>query len=175
MEHGLDQTLLSYGVDETAMRKCERRPSKERLRKLLDVVPETHRAFLRNLQSSVEYADIFVLHAWWPPDTSDQDPPLAEQIARNPTTRQSIIWGRYTEPEIYGPKVWKRTGLFGHTAVMNYTACMVSGRNIPIRGPNMVLLDTGVALSPLGRLTAYCVETRTFLQVDREGNVVEDL
>jgi hypothetical protein len=103
------------------------------------------------------------------------EPPLAEQISRNPTTRQSIIWGRYTEPEIYGPKVWKRTGLFGHTAVMNYTACMVSGRNIPIRGPNMVLLDTGVALSPLGRLTAYCVETRTFLQVDREGNVVEDL
>src|SRR5437867_4109495 len=71
MEHGLDQTLLSYGVNETAMRKCERRPSKQRLQKLLEVVPETHRTFLRNLQSSLVYPDAFVSNSLWPPASSE--------------------------------------------------------------------------------------------------------
>jgi hypothetical protein len=36
-----------------------------------------------------------------------------------------------------------------------------------------VLLDTGVALSASGRLTAYCADNNTFIQVDHFAKVVE--
>jgi hypothetical protein len=43
---------------------------------------------------------------------------------------------------------------------------------IPIIGDKIVLLDTAAALSPVGRLTAYCPELAKFLQIDRQGQIV---
>ena len=36
----------------------------------------------------------------------------------------------------------------------------------------MVLLDTAAAISPVGRLTAYCPDTSSYIQVDRQGKLV---
>ena len=43
---------------------------------------------------------------------------------------------------------------------------------LPIAGNRLVLLDTGLALSHAGRLTAFCADNRTFIQVDRFANPV---
>ena len=43
----------------------------------------------------------------------------------------------------------------------------------PLRGPNIVLLDTGAALGADGRLSAVCAETGETLQVHRSGKTVE--
>jgi len=41
-----------------------------------------------------------------------------------------------------------------------------------VLGPSIVLLDTACALIAEGRLTAYCVESQKYLQVDRAGKNV---
>jgi hypothetical protein len=45
---------------------------------------------------------------------------------------------------------------------------------IPVVGPRIVLLDTACALGTFGRLTAYCVEAESILQVDHFGKMVQD-
>ena len=44
---------------------------------------------------------------------------------------------------------------------------------LPIAGNKIVLLDTGVALNPNGRLTAFCADHHSFIQVDHYAKVVE--
>jgi hypothetical protein len=44
---------------------------------------------------------------------------------------------------------------------------------VPIAGNQVVLIDTGCALSQAGRLTAYCVEQRRYVQADRFGKIVK--
>jgi len=66
-------------------------------------------------------------------------------------------------------KRWKRTGYFGHTPVK----ALGVDENVPVRGPKIVLLDTGAALNAHGRLTAVCADTGETLQVDRRGFPVE--
>jgi hypothetical protein len=175
MEHGLDQTLMSYGVNEMTLRDIQERPTPQRLAKILDAVPEEHRRFIRHLPAVIEFTDFFVLHGWWSVKDQTENPSLSQRLAKRSTTRQSVIWGRFSEDEIYGSKSWGRTGYFGHTAVTNYGAVMLSGEILPIRGPKIVLLDTGCALSTSGRLTAFCAETQTFLQVDHFANPVEQM
>jgi hypothetical protein len=175
MEHGVKQTLMSYGVDEEELDEAHQRPSHARLRNILDRVPEPHRAFIRNLPAVIEYSDLFILHAWWNVKEETENPSIAQRLVKKPAVRQSIVWGRYSEAEIYGYKPWNRTGYFGHTAVTNYGEVMLSGHNIPVMGPNIVLLDTGCALGSYGRLTAFCAETQTFLQVDPNGVAVEEI
>src|SRR5205823_3841177 len=120
MEHGLHQTLLSYGAAEDDLVKTARRPSHQRLRQIIDLVPESHRAFIRKLPAAIEYSDIFILHAWWSVKEETENPSLTQRLVEKPSLRQAIVWGRYSEGEIYGPKPWLRTGYFGHTAVTNY-------------------------------------------------------
>jgi hypothetical protein len=43
---------------------------------------------------------------------------------------------------------------------------------VPILGQKMVLLDTAAALGQDGRLTAYCVEDRSYIQVDHFGKLL---
>jgi hypothetical protein len=174
MDHGLDQTLLSYGVDEEELEKTNRRPSRQRLRKILEAVPQSHRDFIRNLSSGIEYDDLFILHAFWAVDEPTESPRPTQRLEDHPPTRQTAVWGRYTEKEIHVDKPWNRTGYFGHTAVNNYTPALLTGQNLPIRGPQIVLLDTGVALSTSGRLTAFCPDTQRYLQVDHFAEAVPE-
>ena len=48
------------------------------------------------------------------------------------------------------------------------------GKLVPVIGNKVVLLDTAAALSPVGRLTAYCPDTTKFVQVDRQGKTISD-
>ncbi|HSI33313.1 MAG TPA: metallophosphoesterase, partial [Tepidisphaeraceae bacterium] len=155
MQHGLDDTFMSYGIDLAVLEQCRDRPTSERLEKIIAPVPEAHRKFFRELPPVIEEEDFFVVHAWWDPDEPDHPPALGARVAPNAGARHKLIWGRYGEHELGRVKAWKRTGYFGHTPVFAYAASQTGGElaMIPIAGERMVLLDTGAALNTQGRLT----------------------
>jgi hypothetical protein len=173
IQHGLWETLNSYGVDDVDIERAVRRPSEEALQRLIEPVPAAHRRFIHDLPPIVEAEDFFVLHACWDPDDPDERPSILEQLEARPRLRHKILWGRYVPHEITRKKRWRRAGYFGHTPVENYPP---SVRNtdavVPIRGPKIFLLDTAVALTPSGRLSAACVEDGRLIQVDRLGKPV---
>ena len=90
----------------------------------------------------------------------------------DPALRHRVLWGRYGG-EILRAKRWGRMGYFGHTPIEAFDASLSGGKNEPIRGPNIVLLDTGAALSANGRLTTVCADTGEAIQVDRSGKLIE--
>lgn len=172
MQYGLDQTLLSYGVDPEQMLQVNACPTHKGLRQLTSLVPDSHRKFMRRLPAVIEDKDLFVAHAKWEPGDSTE-PSIAARLAKSEALRQEIIWRRFTPEEVAGPKVWMRTGYFGHTPVQNYLPDGPDSDSIPVVGPRVVLLDTACALIPEGRLTAFCAETQEYLQVDREGRRIK--
>jgi serine/threonine protein phosphatase 1 len=177
MEHGLLDTLASYGIERTAMAKVIRKPTGGDLDLLIESIPQTHRQFFRNLLPAIEEPDLFVTHARWEPQTPDSDPELSVVLEINHELRKTATWGRFTMEELDMPKVWRRTGYFGHTPVDNYGHRggydpHGGGNLVPIVANKLVLVDTAAALSPVGRLTAYCPDTSSYIQIDRSGNLV---
>jgi serine/threonine protein phosphatase 1 len=177
MEHGLRETLASYGADDAAMRAVLDHPTSSGLEGLTARVPQAHRDFIRNLLPVIEEPDLFIIHARWDPATPDEDPSPATFLDVDRDLRKTATWGRFAPAEVDQPKTWRRTGFFGHTPVDYYGtrggySVQGGGKLIPVVGEKMVLLDTAVALSPVGRLTAYCPETSSYVQVDRQGHVV---
>jgi serine/threonine protein phosphatase 1 len=168
MQHGLDDTLMAYGVDYAELDFLEQHPDAGKLSEAVKVVPEHHRQFFRSLRVVAEYDEFFVAHAFWDPDEPDSSPDLAARLAADPRLRQQLLWGRYTEAQIQRKKRWKRTGFFGHTPVVNYRKDDFT----PVYGPQLVLLDTGVALGANGRLTAVCADSGEVIQTDRAGTVI---
>jgi hypothetical protein len=175
MDHGLDQTFVSYGVEYAQLAVCSRRGETARLEEIVRAVPEAHRRFVRGLPGVIEDEDLFVAHAKWDPFESDRMPNLTAHLDRDPLLRHRLLWGRYSDEEVEGAKGWRRTGFFGHTPVYAYAASQRTGEllMLPIAGPKMVLVDTGGALNKSGRLTAFCAEERTFIQVDHHAKLVE--
>jgi serine/threonine protein phosphatase 1 len=178
MEHGLRDTLASYGADDAAMRAVLDHPTSSGLEALTARVPRTHRDFIRNLLPVIEEPDLFIVHARWDPATPDEDPSPTTFLDVDRDLRKTATWGRFAPAEIDQPKTWRRTGFFGHTPVDYYGArggysAQGGGKLVPVIGDKMVLLDTAVALSPVGRLTAYCPETSSYIQVDRQGRLVQ--
>jgi hypothetical protein len=96
-------------------------------------------------------------------------------LDQEPQLRHRLLWGRYSDEEVEGAKGWRRTGYFGHTPVYAYAASQRTGEllMLPIAGPKIVLVDTGGALNKSGRLTAFCAEERTFIQVDHHAKLIE--
>ena len=175
MDHGLDQTFVSYGSDYATLSTCVRRGELRRLEDVVAAVPESHRRFVRELPAVIEDDDLFVAHAKWDPFESDTLPNLAAHLERDAFARHRLLWGRYSDEEVEGAKGWRRTGFFGHTPVYAYAASQRTGEllMLPIAGPKMVLVDTGGALNKNGRLTAFCAEERTFIQVDHWAKLIE--
>lgn len=171
VQHGLWETLLSYGVDNLDIERVARRPTEEGVRHLFSAVPQSHRTFIRTLPAVIEEETFFVAHARWDPDEPDADPPIAPRLLSDVRLRRQILWGRFTD-ELLRTKRWKRTGYFGHTPVQTYPEYLVDEADTPIRGPKIVLLDTGAALGADGRLSAVCVEDGRLIQVDRMGKVI---
>jgi serine/threonine protein phosphatase 1 len=165
INHGLVNTLESYGIDFPRIEQLMHRLSRETLAETLAVVPAAHRRFLRQLQPLIEFDDAFVAHAMWGADEPDRSP-LLEKINTSSALRYRTIWGRYTADQIRQEKPWSRTGFFGHTPVTAYAG---NAGLLPVGGPNIVLLDTAAAMG--GRLTAVCIETRQVVQADRNGAV----
>ena len=171
MQHGLDKTLVSYGADWAELDHLARHPNPHRVAQLASIVPETHRAFIRDLRPVLEHPDLFVAHGYWDVDTADDGPDLETRLMQAPKLRYQLLLGRFSERQVLQKKRWGRTGYFGHTPVVNYRAS--GGDYVPVRGPKMVLLDTAVAISSAGALSAVCAETGTLLQADRGGDISE--
>lgn len=161
-QHGLKTTLTSYRINPVDIDNLIRRPNPQRLAHMLGAIPPAHRRFIRTLVPYVEFEDIFVAHAMWNTDKPDD---LAKSLEKDNRARHRLLWGRYSSEEIANPKIWRRTGYFGHTPVINYNP----SANVPIRGPQIVLTDTGAALGPRGRLSAVCADSGVVLQVDPNG------
>ena len=180
MDHGLRDTLASYGATDAAMRAVLENPTPAGVDSLTTGVPKTHRQFIRNLLPVVEEPDLFVVHARWDPATPDEDPSPKTYLDVDRDLRKVATWGRFTPAEVDQPKTWRRKGFFGHTPVDFYGArggfsAQGGGKLVPVIGEKMVLLDTAVALSPVGRLTAYCPDTSTYVQIDRKAQLVQNI
>jgi serine/threonine protein phosphatase 1 len=173
MNHGLANTFTSYGVDLAHLEAVARAPTPQRLRELASAVPEAHRRFVRELPPVVEEPDLFVAHAMWNPDDPDDSPGVGAALQASKRLRHQVLWGRYLHHDIRRAKRWTRTGYFGHTPVETYGPAFHRGRNVPLRGPKLVLLDTAAALNAGGRLSAFCAETTELVQTDRRGGMVE--
>lgn len=171
MQHGLAETLVSYGADYADLEYAAGHANEARVDEAMSVIPAEHRAFIRGLPPVYEEADLFVAHAAWDVDARDDAPDLAAPLAApgNAPARFAVLWGRYAERDVKRTKRWRRTGYFGHTPVSSYRSDQLT----PLRGPNIVLLDTGAALSPNGRLSAVCAETGECAQVHRSGREIE--
>ncbi|MGA3065277.1 MAG: metallophosphoesterase [Tepidisphaeraceae bacterium] len=177
MEHGLSETLASYGIRPATMAAVLRHPTLAALDDLLSGIPQAHRNFLRNLQPTISDPDLFVTHAKWEINRSDMHPDIPTSLEMEHELRRVVTWGRFTMEELDEPKVWHRIGYFGHTPVDNYGSRggfdrRGGGKLIPIVANKLVLVDTAAALSPVGRLTAYCHDTPQFIQSDRQGNII---
>lgn len=172
VQFGLEQTLISYGIDKREIDYTLRALTPNTLRKLLEPVPAEHRQFFRKLVPVIEEPEFFVAHARWDTNLVTGTPRFEDILGDDARLRHMILWGRFTTDELLREKVWVRHGFFGHTPVSNYRHGGFTGEYLPIHGPKVTLLDTAVALSQAGRLTAFCVETGGFFQVDRAGTVV---
>lgn len=170
MQHGLAETLMSYGADWAELEHAMGQPTPQKVEHFVKAVPASHRRFFKSLKPVYEAPDFFAAHGYWGPDEPDNSPGLAAQIDGDPTLKYRLLWGRFNEGQIQQPKHWRRVGIFGHTPVHNYPA---GAELTPVFGPNIVLMDTASALTPAGMLSAICVETGIVLQADREGKVIE--
>jgi hypothetical protein len=120
----------------------------------------------------IEEPDIVVAHAMWETHLRNDALTIAAGLGSHAPLRHKLLWGRYSEGELAMRKQWSRLMFFGHTPVANYS-WVRANRLVPVVGPSVVMLDTAAALGPLGRLTAYCVETGRFLQADPLGRMVK--
>jgi serine/threonine protein phosphatase 1 len=170
MQHGLGETLISYGADWDQLEDALREPTARRIAQFVKPVPQSHRRFIRSLKPVYETDEFFVAHGFWSPEDLDVSPGLAAQLDAAPNLRHRLLWNRFSDAQIHSTKYWQRTGYFGHTPVTNYPG---GSEMIPIAGPGIVLLDTASALTPLGMLSAACAETGTVIQADRAGKTVE--
>jgi serine/threonine protein phosphatase 1 len=171
MQHGLAETLTAYGADLGDLEHLWHHPHSRKLRELVEIVPQPHRQFIRNLLPVVEHDDIFVAHAFWDPDAPDDSPPIIQRLSSSPRLRHQLLWGRYTTDQLRRKKRWKRTGYFGHTPVLNYEPV---GDLMPIFRNQIVLVDTAAALLPHGRLSAVCADGGQIVQVQRDGSLVPE-
>ena len=171
--HGLYDTLASYGLNRAAIDYHRERPSKEMLNVIRAVFPPTHKRFLFELPVIVEDVDLFVAHAFWPPEESNDSAHVRSRIEGEVEMAHRVIWERFKNAQVLASKPWARPAFFGHTPVSNYPESMRDrGANVPVSGPMITLLDTAVALGDDGRLSAICVEDRQLVQVDRSGRLV---
>lgn len=174
-DYGLDHTFHSYGVDVDLLLDARDEPTAERLARITAAVPASHRRFVRELPLSVERAGFFVTHGFWPPERPCEPPAIAGQLGGDADLRQTVLWGRFSREQVSAEKpAWGKPGLFGHTPIHTYYPVPAEAPMVPIAGPKLTLLDTACALTPRGRLTAFCVEQQCCLQVTRYGEDVND-
>lgn len=166
-QHGLAETLTSYGADWAMLEHLVRKPSEKAIIDCVSIVPQAHRHFFRSLKPFYETANFFVAHGFFDPDSPDTT--IASSLS-DEKSRHELLWGRFTEQDLWRKKRWKRRGVFGHTPVMTYAG---SSGATPLRAEKLTLIDTAVALTPSGFLSAFCPEADTILQASRDGQTIE--
>ncbi|MEM6315589.1 MAG: metallophosphoesterase [Planctomycetota bacterium] len=157
---GVMPTWTSYGVPRVVAAHVLQTPTLDGLAKLTEFVPQAHVDFFRTLPGCYVDDDMFVVHAYWSPRSS---PPTAEDRL------QRMLWQRFDLAELGKKKNWGGSvGYFGHTPILSYDLA----DNLPLRGKDIVLLDTGCCLDD-GRLSAVCHETGDVVQVHRTGELID--
>lgn len=170
LEHGLLETLHSYGASMSMIGKVVSERTRESIAAVVDLFPEAHRQFIRNLPVYLEDDDLFLIHGKWPVRQRYSPKQVLDGSMPSGELRQSILWGRYTDQELRKKQTWPKRGYFGHTPVPTYPGH--ENNFTPIIASNLILLDTAAALSPVGRLTAMCAETGHLIQADPQGRLV---
>jgi serine/threonine protein phosphatase 1 len=171
LQHGLDDTLMSYGLDYADIDHHRRHSGARLLSTIRECFPDSHKAFFRDLPIIVEEEGLFVAHAFWPPEETNDLPHVLARLDGDASLAHRVIWERYKPLQILADKPWSRPAFFGHTPVSNYPPSLLRGDNVPIVGSQITLLDTAVALGPNGKLSAVCVEDGRLVQVDRDGEI----
>ena len=174
LQHGLDDTLMSYGLDYADIEFHSRHSGARLLAAIRESFPDAHKAFFRDLPIIVEEEGLFVAHAFWPPEETNDLPHVLARLDGDASLAHRVIWERYTPVQILTEKPWSRPAFFGHTPVSNYPQSLRGHDNVPIYASMITLLDTAVALGPSGRLSAVCVEDGRLVQVGRAGHVVPE-
>jgi serine/threonine protein phosphatase 1 len=169
LEHGLYETLVSYGVTRDHISCVISQRSRGSMQSVVDLFPERHRQFIRSLPVYIEDPDLFLVHGKWPLRESRSPAAVLGSIP-HPQLRHELLWGRFTEAELQQKKAWPKVGFFGHTPVPTYRGHETDYS--PIVAAKMILLDTAAALSPVGRLTAMCAETSQLIQAEPGGKLV---
>jgi serine/threonine protein phosphatase 1 len=172
LEHGLFETLQSYGVTRDQIGQVFARRNAQSLEPIIDRFPIEHRMFIRSLGVFIEDDDLFVVHGKWPmKETATPAMLLGEGSMPIPAMRHEMLWGRFTDAELHRAKPWPKTGFFGHTPVPTYRGH--EDNCSPIICARMILLDTAAALCAHGRLTAMCAESGDLVRADPAGKLVE--
>ena len=169
-EFGVIETLESYGIPPERVALVAQENTIGSLTRMLACIPAEHRKFLADLEPVIDDPDLFVAHGKWPIEHSATNPGIAAMLASRASWARTLLWGRFTGDELYEAKAWGKRGYFGHTQVELYQEQDPPIMK-PIFGEQLVLLDTGVALSERGRLSAVCVENHAVIQCDRDGVV----
>jgi len=169
-EHGLVETLQSYGIANSQIARVYQRP--QSINEIVSAIPQAHIDFIHNLPAAIDEDEFFVTHGKWDINDFAESPSISEQLVTDPARRHQLLWGRFSQTEVAAPKAWQRVGYFGHTPVDTYPALLGNRDPVPLRGTKIVLLDTAAALLPNGRLTAFCHERQMCLQTDRQGKLV---
>jgi len=167
-QHGLAETLTSYGADLATLEHLVRKPSDKAIIDCVSIVPQAHRQFFRSLKPFYETANFFVAHGYWNPD--DADDSFQTALENDERLKHLLLWGRFDEQDLWRKKRWKRRGVFGHTPVMTYAG---SSGATPLQAEKLTLIDTAVALTSTGFLSAYCPEAGAILQASRDGQTIE--
>ncbi|HVT88435.1 MAG TPA: metallophosphoesterase [Tepidisphaeraceae bacterium] len=169
LDHGLLETLQSYGatMDMIGQAIINRTPSS--LQPIIDLFPPAHRQFIHSLPVFLEDDDLFLIHGKWPLKQKSGPAKAMKGFGANDSMRQEILWGRFTDAELTKSQSWPKRGFFGHTPVPTYKG--YEGTYKPIVSSKMVLLDTAAALSPSGRLSAYCADNDQLIQADPQGRL----
>lgn len=148
-QNGLIQTLESYGVYDNSN-------SIEQIEKFKELVPESHKKFLMNLQLYWSSDTHFACHGFMRPY---EDLPRDFKFMKRDRTDETL-WSRFEKSPVGGinlikPCSWDKIGIFGHTPTKVY------GSNVPIVQDKIRLIDTGVFLD--NYLTAYCCQKDEFI------------
>lgn len=176
LDHGLIETLTSYGVSRDAIESHRRNPDDRRssgnklLKLVRDAVPAEHKKFIRQLKLVIDEPDVLVAHAFWPPEEPNDSGHLRTRL-NDVSMRHRMLWERYRIAQIHAEKPWTRPAFFGHTPVTNYPPSVRNNAIVPVTGPMITLLDTASAVRADGLLSAVCVEDGRLILVDRSNDV----
>jgi hypothetical protein len=165
---GMLETLESYNIPHNVMNGFFASPGPEQSLKALDdiraCIPQSHKDFFKNLPLVNEQETFFTVHAYLPFHVEEN---IDEWQKGKILFQKEMLWGRFSAIALVSSKRWKKRGYFGHSPTFSYIEL---GSEIPIKGPNICLVDTGCVFEH--SLTAYCHEEDNFIQVDSSGQEI---
>ena len=173
LQHGLYQTLISYGFDKDKLDSLIAKELYTEIQKTFyTLCPENHRKFINELPIFWENDKNFVLHGFL--NIVTEIPRFGlNNIVKNKETYTAALWDRpimnLNFIETVKPK-WNKFGVFGHTPTI------ILQKNDPILTDYLCLLDTGVCFSKPENdcgLSAICLENKKIIKIKTERKDVD--